>query len=182
MKLQSLIFAVVAGLGLQAMAAQVQTITNLQVAFGCDNDKVVMSGEPTLNYYTSNHGGRFENFGTNQLFLDGQELVIQASSGDRTVLGTLSSVPTCTSDDPGNTPAQYHASWNSLKVAPQVTITETITDDVQSCKASGYAAGGYLRTSNFKLAINDPAVNHIYNQNWNVQTYFQTLAQCQMLH
>ena len=175
-----IVFALLSLVAANVFAAQSSSVKTLQVAFPCDGDQVQLNATPAINYITATHVGRFNNFSTNQVFMEGQQLVMQASDGTSTVLGTLKDVPYCYATDPSDMPVQYYASWNALELNPAVKITETLSKDAKSCRPSGLAAGGFFGKSMTAVQVLDTTTGHAYNQSWSFDVYFPTMESCQV--
>lgn len=118
MKLHYTLALVALGLVSIAQANTVSQVKNLQVAFGCDGatpDTSVLG----MNYYVANHGGRIEA----PIAFENNEFILHTQAGD-VILGTLASNPTCIELDNGD---PYTASWNDVKIADGVSMTEELT-------------------------------------------------------
>lgn len=130
-----------------AQAAQVQPVHGIDIMMPCLNDKVNMNATPAMNVYTSTSGFRVGNYATNQVMIIADKLVMQASSGESTVLGTLKSQPTC---DYSSDFQEYRPSWVNVAVSPELTMTVTLVG------------------KQISLKITDPSIPHDYNMNWSL--------------
>lgn len=175
-----IVFALLSLAAANVFAASSSSVKTVQVAFPCNGDQAQVRATPSVIYITATHGGGFQNFSTNQVFMDGQQLILQASDGTSTVLGTLKDTPYCYATDPSDTPVQYYASWNTLELNPAVKITETLSKDTKSCRPSGLAAGGFFGKAITAVQVLDTTTGHAYNQNWSNDVYFPTMESCQV--
>lgn len=122
----------------------VQTIQSLDITLPCEGLTVNINADPTVNVYSSSGGFRVPSFATNQVFVEHNQLIIQASSGEYTVLGDLKQEPSCAYDSDG----VLRPAWVNIKKSAAVDIKVTIIGH------------------NFYLTIFDAKIPHNYNTNW----------------
>lgn len=144
--MKSLIFVLAMSFSAMAFAQfqPIQQVVSADVSFPCTGSQPTLTVTPVLNVYSTSGGYRVPNFGTNQVFLDGNQVIIQASSGEKSVLGTLKQEVSCQFDYDMNA---YKPAWTNVVVNPALSIKVTV------------GTPGALQ-------IIDASIPHTYNMNW----------------
>lgn len=151
--MKALIFALLTSASTIAFAQPVtQQIRTADVMFACNGNQPVLTSTPTLNVYSDQGGYRVANFGTNQVFLDGNNVIIQASSGEKSVFGTLKQQVSCQFDYDQNA---YKPSWTNVVVNPALNIVISL-DFANAAHTSVHT----------DLRITDSSIPHNYNMSW----------------
>lgn len=160
-----------------AYAQPAQNVVNMDVGIPCTNGIPDQKSTDALNAYTSTFGMRVGSLTNNQVVLDGSNVVIHSSTGEKIVLGTLVQKPTtCGWDYDNNT---YQTSvWANAKKSATVQMTLQIQPDPSSCVPYSGTVGGFLRTDHVKLQITDMKTSHTMSVNWTEQVYLGKAEFC----
>lgn len=165
------------GLFLSLSYAHAFSANRVESAFGCNDSQAVVTGTPTMNLYFADGAIlRVTGTTTNQISLQGAQLILQSSDGGASVLTTLSTAPMCEVYEQGEVPPRYKASWNESDLGAGLTMTHTLIAQPATCKAVGQDR--WVRTERVEIRITDAERPHTYLLLSSLDRAFATEADC----
>jgi len=174
-KSMALVCSLFLSLAAHAELTKVEQAVSLDVIYPCVNAKANLRTAPAMNVYTNNGGRRVGSFSTNQVFAEDGNLYIQASGGEKTLLGTFLQAPGCQFNYDNGT---FDATWTNVKKSANVSIGVLTQGQPDTCKPYSVGVGGWTRTDHVILTVTDASIPYDYNMSWDEQVYFAQEDYC----